>query len=241
MEMQLMCPSHSNTSAPPMRDRSQPARADVLGHERLHVVDDALSRIVLGGVRDGRTDSQQFAALTGHLATRLIWQACADLPLRTTSVPGFSGNPINVDEADERIAGVLILRAGLLFAPAFRALLPTAPLRQIGLRRDEDVLEARQYTSNLPTTAGWTDHVLLLEPMLATGGSARTAIRLLREHHAGRITLLSLIGAPLGVATVLEADPQVRIIVCALDDALNAQGYIVPGLGDAGDRLFGTD
>jgi uracil phosphoribosyltransferase len=123
-----------------MEGRAQPSRADVIGHPRLQVIDDALTRIILGGVRDGRTDTQQFATLTGHLATRLLWQACADLPLRSTSVPGFSGDPITVDEADARIAGVVILRAGLLFAPAFRALFPTAPLRQIGLRRDEELL-----------------------------------------------------------------------------------------------------
>lgn len=227
--------------AAPMTGRTQPSRTEILDHPRLHVIDDSLTRIILGGVRDGRTGTQQFATLTSHLATRLLWQACAELPLRSASVPGFAGDPITVDEADERVAGVAILRAGLLFAPAFRALFPSAPLRQIGLRRDEELLEPTQYTSNLPQASEWTDHVLVLEPMLATGGSAATAIRLIREHHSGRVTLLSLIAAPLGVATVLDADPHVQLIVSALDDGLNDQGYIVPGLGDAGDRLFGTD
>lgn len=233
-------PERSPSAHSPMHGRAQPPRASVLNATRLRVLDDTLTQVVLGRIRDGRTDTAAFSDATHLLASRLLWEAGAGLATTKADVPGFSGTPIGVDVIADRIAGVAILRAGLLFASAFRDLYPGAPLHQIGLRRDEDVLEARQYTQNLPQVDDWADHVLLLEPMLATGGSALAALRVLREHHAGPVTLLSLIAAPLGVANVLAADPQVEIIVCALDDALNEMGYIVPGLGDAGDRFFGT-
>jgi uracil phosphoribosyltransferase len=160
--------------------------------------------------------------------------------LGASHVPNFAGDIIEVQTLAERVAGVSILRAGLAFAAPFRALYPDAPLHQLGVRRDEVSLRADVYADNLPTTPDWADRVLVLDPMLATGGSACVAIEHVRRTHAGRIDVLALLAAPLGVERVLGYDASCRILTTALDERLDERGYIVPGLGDAGDRLFGT-
>jgi uracil phosphoribosyltransferase len=223
-----------------MRGRSQPDRAEVAVAPRLTIVENPLSQALLARVRDRRTGIFEFGARAAQLASLLIWEACHDVQLAETTVPNFAGDPISVRRLAERIAGVAILRAGLLFAGPFRAILPDAPLHQIGIRRDEESLRAVVYASNLPETLNWSDRVLILDPMLATGGSTAVAVERVRRAHQGRIDLLCLIAAPVGVATVLDADPHCRVFTTALDERLNDQGYIIPGLGDAGDRLFGT-
>jgi uracil phosphoribosyltransferase len=148
--------------------------------------------------------------------------------------------PIDVQTPAERVAGVAILRAGLVFARPFRALFPAAPLHQLGVRRDEASLRADVYTDNLPQQLNSAERVLVLDPMLATGGSICVAIERIRRTHAGRIDVLTLLAAPLGVERVMAHDPTCRVIIAALDEQLDERGYILPGLGDAGDRLFGT-
>ena len=224
----------------PMRGRPQPERSAVLASPRLTVVENPLSLALLGRVRDQRTGIFEFGALATQLAGMLLWEACHDVTVAETTVPDFSGQPISVHTLAERVAGVAILRAGLLFAPPFRGILPDAPLHQIGIRRDERSLRAIVYSDNLPATSGWTDRLLILDPMLATGGSVVAALKHIRRSHLGRTEVVSLIAAPIGVATVLAADPDCRVFTAALDERLNDRGYIIPGLGDAGDRLFGT-
>lgn len=223
-----------------MRGRQQPARERVLASPRLAVVENPLSLALLARIRDQRTDIFQFGALATQLAGMLLWEACRDVALSETTVPDFAGEPIVVHRLAERVAGVAILRAGLLFSTPFRGILPDAPLHQIGIRRDERSLRAIVYGDNLPTTPGWADRLLILDPMLATGGSVVAALKHIRRAHTGRTEIVALIAAPIGVETVLNADPHCRVFTAALDERLNDQGYIIPGLGDAGDRLFGT-
>jgi len=233
-------PSLTIAANGPKGGRQQPDREIVLALPRVTVVENPLSLVLLGRIRDRRTDCSQFGALATQLASMLLWEACRDVMLSETTVPDFAGEPIVVQQLAERVAGVAILRAGLLFATPFRGILPDAPLHQIGIRRDERSLRAIVYSENLPTTPGWADRLLVLDPMLATGGSVVAALQHIRQAHAGRVEIVSLIAAPIGVETVLNADPDCHVVVAALDDCLNDQGYIVPGLGDAGDRLFRT-
>lgn len=224
----------------PMRGRTQPDREAVASLARLRVVENPLSLALLARVRDKRTATFQFGALATQLASFLLWETCHDVALAETQVPNFAGEPITVHQLAERVAGVAILRAGLLFATPFRGILPDAPLHQIGIRRDERSLRAIVYGDNLPPEHDWADRVLILDPMLATGGSAVAALKHIRRSHAGAVAIVALIAAPVGVETVLNADPEVRIFTAALDQRLDDGGYIEPGLGDAGDRLFGT-
>ena len=224
----------------PMRGRAQPDRETIASLARLQIVQNPLSLALLARVRDRRTDIFEFGALSTQLASLLLWEACHDVALAETQVPNFAGTPITVHQLAERVAGVAILRAGLLFATPFRGILPNAPLHQIGIRRDERSLRAIVYADNLPVDPDWADRVLILDPMLATGGSAVAAIKHIRRAHSGHIAVVSLISAPVGVENVLNADGEVHVFTAALDDRLNDRGYIEPGLGDAGDRLFGT-
>jgi uracil phosphoribosyltransferase len=224
----------------PMRGRPQPERDAIIATGRITVVENPLSLALLARVRDSRTNIFEFGALATQLASHVLWEACNDVALEPTEVPNFAGEPIVVHRLAEKVAGVAILRAGLLFATPFRSLLPDAPLHQIGIRRDERSLRAIVYGDNLPDHLGWADRVLILDPMLATGGSAVAALKHIRRAHSGRIDIVALIAAPVGVETVLQAGTDCRIFTAALDDRLNDRGYIVPGLGDAGDRLFGT-
>lgn len=230
----------TETDQTPMRGRRQPDRDSVLVSGRLRVLDEPLVEAMLGRVRDRRTSGSDFARLSEQIARRLLWAALDDVAIRPAHAIGFDGSTIEVREVAERIAGLVILRAGLLFAQPFRELLPDAPIYQVGVRRDESSLDARLYTSNLPAEPDWADRIVMLDPMIATGGSAKRAIEEIRRACAARIDLVSVISAPLGIAAVLDADPKVRIVTAALDWGLNDLGYIVPGLGDAGDRLFGT-
>ncbi len=224
----------------PMRGRTQPDRAEIASLARLHIVQNPLSLALLARIRDRRTSIVEFGALSTQLASLLLWEACHDVALAETQVPNFAGELITVHKIAERVAGVAILRAGLLFATPFRGILPDAPLHQIGIRRDERSLRAIVYGDNLPTDPDWADRVLILDPMLATGGSVVAALEHIRRSHGGNIAILALIAAPVGVEAVLRADADVRVFTAALDDRLNERGYIEPGLGDAGDRLFGT-
>ncbi|HEX3723126.1 MAG TPA: uracil phosphoribosyltransferase, partial [Nitrolancea sp.] len=155
-------------------------------------------------------------------------------------VPGFSGDPIDGTRLRRQPALLAIMRAGLGMVPPVRALLPNISVYQIGIKRNERTLEPNVYYSNLPESYDGIGHLLILDPMLATGGSACLALHEARKHFAGEVTFLGLLGAPFGVERLLRADPHARIVLAALDERLDDRGYILPGLGDAGDRLFGT-
>lgn len=190
-------------------------------------------------LRDRSTPTKIFKELVDEIAMLMAYEATSDLVLEAVSVD----TPLETT-GGHRIAGkkltlVPILRAGLGMVEGILKLVPSARVGHIGLYRDHDTLEPVDYYFKVPADAPERDF-LLLDPMLATGGSAVAAINSLKRAGAVRIRFLCLVAAPSGVARVHESHPDVPIICAALDRELNSNGYILPGLGDAGDRLFGT-
>ena len=195
----------------------------------------------LGILRDQKTEPKKFREVVRELSWLLGYEALADARVRplkvTTPLETMDGN-----ELGERIGLIPILRAGLGMVDAMLELMPTAEVWHLGLFRDERTLKPVEYYNKLPDAAS-VDLCLILDPMLATGGSATAAIEVLKRWGAVtpvRIKLINLIAAPEGVAAVAKAHPDVEIHCAALDRQLNDKGYIMPGLGDAGDRQFGT-
>ena len=206
---------------------------------RVTVVDHPLAQHKLSILRDTATGTKQFRELVSELAMFEGYEAMRDLPLEDVDVP----TPVGVAHA-KRIAGrklaiVPILRAGLGMVDGLTRLVPSARVGHIGMYRDETTHEPHEYYCKLPHDIEQRT-CLLVDPMLATGGSATMAIDYLRRQGARDVRLLSIVAAPEGVAAVCEADPDVPVFVCAIDEGLNENAYIVPGLGDAGDRIFGT-
>jgi uracil phosphoribosyltransferase len=204
----------------------------------LHVSQHPAVRHKLGILRDETTEPKKFREVVRELSWLMGYEALADArtqPLEITT-------PIEVMQAEEladRIGLIPILRAGLGMVDAMLELMPTAQVWHLGLFRDEHTLRPVEYYNKLPDSAT-VDLCLILDPMLATGGSASAAIAVLKRWGAIRIKLVNLIAAPEGVEAVLAAHPDVHIYTAALDRQLNERGYIMPGLGDAGDRQFGT-
>jgi len=189
-------------------------------------------------LRDASTEPKKFREVVRELSWLLGYEALADARVRPLEVE----TPLERMEGSEladRIGLVPILRAGLGMVDAMLELIPTAQVWHLGLFRDERTLRPVEYYNRLPDSAT-VDLCLILDPMLATGGSATAAIEVLKRWGAERIKLVNLIAAPEGVAAVSAAHPDVEIHCAALDRQLNGKGYILPGLGDAGDRQFGT-
>lgn len=203
----------------------------------LTVVGHPLSGHLLAGLRDAATPPERFRHLARRLATVLVLEATRELPVAdgTVSTP-IGSAPTRV--LAQSIVAVPILRAGLGLLDAVTDLLPDVSVGYAGLERDEGTLRPSSYYLKVPDMAGRP--VLLLDPMLATGGSAAFASRLLKERGATDIRLVAVVAAPEGVARMGKEHPDVHVYTAALDDGLNELGYIVPGLGDFGDRLFGT-
>ena len=183
------------------------------------------------GTKDFRQNLDEIAGLMAYEITR-------DVPTRTIEIMTPVA-PCVTEEMAKEIVLVPILRAGLGMVNGIRNLVPTAKVGHIGLYRDEETLEPHEYfakfPSNLPDSV-----VMVLDPMLATGGSASAAIDMIKKRGATVIKLICLVGCPEGVKRIEEDHPDVDIYLAALDEKLNEHGYIVPGLGDAGDRIFGT-
>src|SRR5215831_1146409 len=204
----------------------------------LHVSTHPAVQHKLAVLRDVHTEPKKFREVVRELSWLLGYEALADARLRPVTVP----TPLEEMEGAElgdRIGLVPILRAGLGMVDAMLELMPTAEVWHLGLFRDERTLRPVEYYNKLPDSAS-VDLCLILDPMLATGGSATAAIEVLKRWGAVRIKLINLIAAPEGVRAVASAHPDVTIHVAALDRQLNGRGYILPGLGDAGDRQFGT-
>ena len=189
-------------------------------------------------LRATTTEPKKFRELVREISWLLGYEALADARTLTIDVE----TPLEITpgaKLADRIGLIPILRAGLGMVDAMLELMPTAEVWHLGLFRDERTLQPVEYYNKLPDTAT-VDLCLILDPMLATGGSATAAIEVLKHWGARRIKLLNLIAAPEGVRAVAEAHPDVPIYCAALDRQLNEKGYILPGLGDAGDRQFGT-
>ena len=193
----------------------------------------------LAFIRDKNTGSKEFRELVEEVAMLMAYEVTRDLELEDVDIQ----TPICMAKckilAGKKVAIVPILRAGLGMVDGMLRLIPAAKVGHIGLYRDEITLKPVEYFCKLPQDIGERD-VIVTDPMLATGGSAVDAITLLKNRGAKNIRLMCLISAPEGIKSVMEAHPDVDIYVAAIDEKLNEHGYIVPGLGDAGDRLFGT-
>jgi uracil phosphoribosyltransferase len=192
----------------------------------------------LAVLRDASTEPKKFREVVRELSWLLGYEALADARVRPITVRTPMESMVGAELAD-RIGLVPILRAGLGMVDAMLELMPTAQVWHLGLFRDERTLRPVEYYNRLPDSAT-VDVCLILDPMLATGGSATAAIEVLKRWGAARIKLVNLIAAPEGVDAVQSAHPDVAIHCAALDRELNGKGYIMPGLGDAGDRQFGT-
>ena len=204
----------------------------------LHVSQHPAVRHKLGILRDEKTEPKKFREVVRELSWLLGYEALADARMRPLDVQ----TPLELmagEELADRIGLIPILRAGLGMVDAMLELMPTAQVWHLGLFRDERTLRPVEYYNKLPDSAT-VDLCLILDPMLATGGSATAAIEVLKRWGAVRIKLVNLIAAPEGVEAVLKAHPDVEIYTASLDRQLNEKGYIMPGLGDAGDRQFGT-
>ena len=205
----------------------------------LHIVDHPLVQHKLTEMRDKNTSVKEFRTLVGEIAMLLTYEATRDLPLTTKPIE----TPLCAMDAPtlagKKMAIVPILRAGLGFEDGILNLIPSARVAHIGMYRDEETLEPQFYFLKYPKDISGRD-VLIVDPMLATGGSADMAITKMKELGCSNIKLMILVAAPEGVKYIYERHPDVQIYCAALDDHLNENGYIVPGLGDAGDRIFGT-
>jgi uracil phosphoribosyltransferase len=188
-------------------------------------------RKVSTGTKDFRENLDEIAGLMAYEITR-------DLPVHTVDIV-TPVSPTKAQELAKDIVLVPILRAGLGMVNGIRDLIPTAKVGHIGLYRDEQTLEPHEYFAKFPSNMP-ESIVMVLDPMLATGGSASAAVTMLKKRNAKLIKLVCLVGAPEGVKRMQEDHPDVDIYLAALDEKLNEHGYIVPGLGDAGDRIFGT-
>ena len=203
------------------------------------VVDHPLVRHKLTILRDAQTGSKQFRELVKELAVLEAYEATRRFRLDETTVTTPIAETTGYVLAGKKVAVIPILRAGLGMVDGILELLPAAKVGHVGLYRDPVTLRPVEYYCKLPDDIAERS-VLIVDPMLATGGSASAAIKLLREKGARHIELLVIIAAPEGIEEVLAHCEDVHIYTCAIDSHLNDHGYIVPGLGDAGDRIFGT-
>ena len=203
------------------------------------VFDHPLIQHKLSILRDENTSVKVFRELVSEIAQLMCYEATRDLPLEEIEVK----TPVDVAKcrriAGKKLAVVPILRAGLGMVDGMVAMMPNVKVGHIGLYRDPKTLEPVKYYFKMPADIAERD-VIIVDPMLATGGSAVAAASFLKQEGVRSIKLMSIIGAPEGVKAMQEAHPDINIYVAALDDHLNDHGYIVPGLGDAGDRIFGT-
>ncbi len=203
------------------------------------VFDHPLIQHKLSILRDKNTSVKEFREIISEIAMLMCYEATRDLPLEPVKVetPVDTANCMRI--AGKKLAIVPILRAGLGMVDGMVSLMPNVKVGHIGLFRDPETLEPVKYYFKMPPDIKERD-AIVVDPMLATGGSASAAITFLKEAGVKHIKLMSIIGAPEGVKKMQEDHPDVDIFVAALDDHLNDHGYIVPGLGDAGDRIFGT-
>ncbi len=205
----------------------------------LTVLDHPLIQHKVALLRDQATPTKEFKQLVSEIAMLMTYEVTRDLPLEPVAVETPLESTTGRRVAGKKLVLVPILRAGLGMVDAICQLIPSARVGHIGLYRDHDTLQPVSYYFKIP--AGEPDRLfLVLDPMLATGGSAADAVQKLKDAGATRIKFLCLVAAPEGARVMAERHPDVRIYAAALDRELNPQGYILPGLGDAGDRLFGT-
>ena len=206
---------------------------------KVNILDHPLIQHKLTQIRQKETSTTQFRQLINEIGGLMVYEITRDLPLEQieiqTPVATTKANVI----AGKKMVVVPILRAGLGMVDGILQMIPSARIGHIGIFRDEETLQPVEYFAKFPDGLDQRD-IFIVDPMLATGGSAIAAINSIKKRGAKNIKLVCLVGAPEGVKAVNEAHPDVTIYLASLDEKLNEKGYIVPGLGDAGDRIFGT-
>lgn len=205
---------------------------------QLHIISHPLVQHKLTIMRRKETSSNDFRRLLEEITILMGYEITRDLPLEDTAIETPVAPAVGKRIAGRKLGIVPVLRAGLGMVDGMLKLIPSARVGVIGLYRDPETLAPVEYYCKLPDVEG--RDFIIVDPMLATGGSSTAAIDLLKQHGVKNIRLMCLVSAPEGVALVNEKHPDVPIYTAALDDHLNEHGYIVPGLGDAGDRIFGT-
>lgn len=206
---------------------------------KLTVFDHPLIQHKLTIIRDKNVGTKEFREIVDEIASLMAYEVTRDLPVEDVEIETPVAKTTQKQLAGKKLAIVPILRAGLGMVDGIMKLIPAARIGHIGMYRDEESLEPVEYFVKLPEDIDQRE-VLVVDPMLATGGSAMMAIDSLKKRGATKIKLITLVSAPVGVDTVQKAHPDVDIYTAGLDEGLNEHGYIIPGLGDAGDRLFGT-
>lgn len=207
--------------------------------QRIMIMDHPLIQHKIGLIRRKETGSKDFRALIGEIAMYMCYEATRDLKLRDVEIETPICGTTARELSGKKLAIVPILRAGLGMVDGMLAMIPAAKVGHIGLYRDPETLKPVEYYCKLPADSDERE-IFVVDPMLATGGSAAAAIQMLKDKGVKRIRFLCIIAAPEGVEAMKKAHPDVDLYIGALDDHLNEHGYIVPGLGDAGDRIFGT-
>ena len=222
----------------PMRGVSQPRREDVLNLPRVSISTHPVIQHKMTALRDKRTSAPEFYRLVKEIGALLAYEATATLYLERKPIE----TPLE-PMVGQRLAGGIgitpILRAGLGLAEGFREVISEAQVWHLGLRRDESTLQTLEYYNRLPHQID-LQVAYAVDPMLATGGSAIDAINALKKRGIPRLSYVCILAAPYGLLRLSQTHPDIDIYVAALDESLNEQGYILPGLGDAGDRQFGT-
>ncbi|NCB93466.1 MAG: uracil phosphoribosyltransferase [Clostridia bacterium] len=203
------------------------------------VMDHPLIQHKIGIIRKEETSSKEFREMIGEIAMLMCYEATRDLKLEDIDIETPITKTTVKELAGKKLAVVPILRAGLGMVEGMLAMIPAAKVGHIGLYRDPETLAPVEYYCKLPADCSERD-IFVVDPMLATGGSAEAAIQMLKDKGVRNIRFMCIIAAPEGVKRMQEAHPDVDMYIGALDDKLNDHGYIVPGLGDAGDRIFGT-
>ncbi len=206
---------------------------------KVYVFDHPLIQHKLTFIRDKNTGTKEFRELVDEIATLMAFEITRDLPLEDIEVETPVSKANSKTLAGKKLGIVPILRAGLGMVDGILKLIPAAKVGHVGLYRDPETLQPVEYYVKLPSDVEERDFILV-DPMLATGGSAVEAINSLKKRGAKNIKFMCLVACPEGVDAIQTAHPDVDIFIAALDEKLNEKGYIVPGLGDAGDRLFGT-
>lgn len=208
-------------------------------YPNLVICDHPLIQHKLSHLRRKETGCKEFRELVSELATLIAYEATRDLPLEEVQIETPLTQTTSKEIAGKKLAVVPILRAGLGMDPGILSLIPAAKVGHIGLFRDHDTAKPITYYCKFPLDIS-ERIAIILDPMLATGGSAVVAINLLKNANVKQIKMMNIVAAPEGVQAVWKAHPDVQIFCAALDEKLNEQKYILPGLGDAGDRIFGT-
>lgn len=206
---------------------------------KFEVLDHPLIQHKLTIIRNKNCGTREFREVVNEIAELMVYEVCRDMPLEDVKVETPVATAVEKRLAGKKVVVVPILRAGLGMVDGVLELLPAAKVGHIGMYRDEETLQPHEYFVKMP------DHLdkremIIVDPMLATGGSAIAAVDALKKRGAKSIRFVCLVAAPEGVKALRDAHPDIDVYAAALDDHLNENGYIVPGLGDAGDRLFGT-